>query len=283
MKNNEEFRASVFEKAAAYEAERAKKRGERIRRALAVGICTLIAVPAIYIPINFIAGDIATAGSAASTGKGAGTTLSTTVGTYETAGTPGALGTTNIEKTEVFETTTAAQTTTSQHTTTDVKTTEVLQTTSTTGTAGTTALPGNTAEVFIPDISLGDKIFCNGAFSYKTEYDSSVGYVKSEYYYYPYSFEKGSLREYAEGYIDVSESFFDHQALIVAKITVDRGTPVLARIDSGEGIDVSIRLIISEGEKVAPTTWIILIPVSKKIAKPSPERVRFYINEYHLD
>ena len=45
MKNNEEFRASVFEKAAAYKEKQRKKRSRRVRFVLVLTVCALIAVP----------------------------------------------------------------------------------------------------------------------------------------------------------------------------------------------------------------------------------------------
>ena len=66
MKNNEEFRASVFAKAAAYEENRKKERRERTRRAFVAVLCALIAVPIIYLPISLIPGNTSTAASTVS-------------------------------------------------------------------------------------------------------------------------------------------------------------------------------------------------------------------------
>ena len=149
MKNNEEFRASVFAKAAAYKAERKRKRRAFARRALLLLVCALIAVPMLYIPIRFSVGSIATAPTAAPT-LGAGSAF----------GTLGTLGTS--ETCEVFETTgayttTAAQTTTVHKTTTALKTTSVLQTTvhGTTGEVIEGPSIGHDYIDFVCDIFLG--------------------------------------------------------------------------------------------------------------------------------
>lgn len=91
MKNNEDFRASVFEKAAAYEAERKKKRQARLRRAAALVLCALVAVPLLYIPIKYTVGNISTAPSFTTT-QGVG-------------GPPLAGSATDVAKTEAFSTT----------------------------------------------------------------------------------------------------------------------------------------------------------------------------------
>jgi len=123
MKNNEEFRASVFRKAAAYEAERKRKSEARRRKTLALSVCMLVAVPLLYIPINFAVGNISTAGSTAKT--------TGSVATEATAPTMGACGTTTyVHSTE-------AHTTSIHFVTTVPETTKALQTTvlSTTKTA----------------------------------------------------------------------------------------------------------------------------------------------------
>ncbi len=60
MKNNEEFRDSVFRKARDFENERKKKRGKCVRRIIALAICAVFAVPVLCIPFSTLLGDVST-------------------------------------------------------------------------------------------------------------------------------------------------------------------------------------------------------------------------------
>lgn len=61
MKNNEEFRDSVFQKAQEFEKKRKEKRGKCLRRIIALAICAVFAVPVLYVPLGALVGNIATA------------------------------------------------------------------------------------------------------------------------------------------------------------------------------------------------------------------------------
>ncbi|MBQ8404083.1 MAG: hypothetical protein IJX55_06640 [Clostridia bacterium] len=82
MKNNEEFRDSVFQKAQEFEKKRKEKRGKCLRRIIALAICAVFAVPVLYVPLGALVGNIATAettNTLSETGVGVPTEESTAV------------------------------------------------------------------------------------------------------------------------------------------------------------------------------------------------------------
>ena len=359
MKNNEEFRASVFEKAAAYKEKQRKKRSRRVRFVLVLTVCALIAVPLIYTPIGLTLGHFSTAdfgGTAASSSSplpddntpsgsegmsesvGAnatsGSSKPTVIPPSSSAATYPSANTTSSAESSVATTASAAVTTTATTVTlattvtyvsAETTVTSITATTATRITAVTATYPSATTAtivtavtatypsattatypsattatqvtptypsatsapgVVIPDISAGDRIFANGAFAYKTEYEGKEkeGESTFEYYYYPESFPHGELGAYAKDYI--SSSFLNDNALIVVKATVSGGVPVLDRvygINDGKNIIATVFLAMEEGMEHAPETWIMLIPVSKSTAAPMPDSVSVSFYEYPID
>ncbi|MBQ8448680.1 MAG: hypothetical protein IJX27_07100 [Clostridia bacterium] len=348
MKNNEEFRASVFEKAAAYKEKQRKKRSRRVRFVLVLTVCALIAVPLIYTPIGLTLGHFSTAdfgGTAASSSSpfpddntpsgsagmsesvGANATVGsskpTVIPPSSSAATYPSANTTSSAESSVATTASAAVTTTATtvtlattvtHVSSETTVTSVTATTATRITAVTATYPSATTAtivtatypsattatqvtptypsatsapgVVIPDISAGDRIFANGAFAYKTEYEGKEkeGESTFEYYYYPESFPHGELGAYAKDYI--SPSFLNDNALIVVKATVSGGVPVLDRVygmNDGKNIIATVFLAMEEGMEHAPETWIMLIPVSKSTAAPMPDSVSVSFYEYPID
>ena len=348
MKNNEEFRASVFEKAAAYKEKQRKKRSRRVRFVLVLTVCALIAVPLIYTPIGLTLGHFSTAdfgGTAASSSSpfpddntpSGSAGMSESVGANATSGsskptvippsssaaTYPSANTTSSAESSVATTASAAVTTTATtvtlattvtHVSSETTVTSITATTATRITAVTATYPSATTAtivtatypsattatqvtptypsatsapgVVIPDISAGDRIFANGAFAYKTEYEGKENEGEStfEYYYYPESFPHGELGAYAKDYI--SSSFLNDNALIVVKATVSGGVPVLDRvygINDGKNIIATVLLAMEEGREHAPETWIMLIPVSKSTAVPMPDSVSVSFYEYRID
>ncbi|MBQ9746117.1 MAG: hypothetical protein IJW21_04785 [Clostridia bacterium] len=109
MKNNEEFRASVFEKAAAYEKRRKEKSKARARVALALVTVMLIFLPVLYIPMNFVLGNHSTAASAQGTTRDP---LANVTGGAMTKDTTATIPTTTVfETTEQYTQATVRETT----------------------------------------------------------------------------------------------------------------------------------------------------------------------------
>lgn len=61
MKNNEEFRESVFRKVREFEKKRKEKRQKFVRSAITLTLCVLFAVPVLYIPFGMLAGNMSAA------------------------------------------------------------------------------------------------------------------------------------------------------------------------------------------------------------------------------
>lgn len=81
MKSNKEFKASVFARAEEQKRLQREKRAARLRITLALLVCAVIAVPAIYIPLSVNMGNVSTAGTAAYPSTSAAATEETTAGT----------------------------------------------------------------------------------------------------------------------------------------------------------------------------------------------------------
>ena len=227
MKNNGDFRDSVFGKAAAYKEAGRFARKKRMKAVLATAICLLVLIPAVYIPVSVSLGNISTAVTTTPCATCAGTTTELATG----------------------QTTSALATTT----TTTIATTTRACTTYTTTTLDFTWASTTTA--CGPGEAMGVGSFFNGANHIMQEYDAKYSGFRTEVEY--------SLTEELADYF--SEEFFADNAVITVRLNAGKGSAAPCFLDMEKELDGSLRIDI--GLPVAESiggeaTWLIMIPVS---------------------
>ena len=231
MKNNGDFRDSVFGKAQAYEKAKRLARKNRIKTAAAVFLCLLVLIPAVYIPISVSMGNLSTASTSVSTtacDTCAGST--TELATVQTAQTTAALTTT---------TTVACTTICTTHTTTYAFTY-----------ASTTTACG------IGEV-MGSGSFFNGANHVMEEYDPKYSGFSTEVEYA----RTDDMARY------FSESFFEKNAVITVRLNAGIGSAAPCFLDMDKEINGTLRIDIGlpvTESNSAEVTWLIMIPVSLK-------------------
>lgn len=225
MKNNGDFRDSVFRKAKDYEKAKRLARKKKIKAVAAVLLCLFVLTPAVYIPISVAMGNLSTA--------------DTTVATIAE------------NSASAKETNAALQATTVQVDATTAKSTTV-------GTANTTTPAftwASTTTACGPGEMLQESSFFNGANHVMTEYDAKYGEgFRAEIEYY--------LTDDTAPYF--SESFFAENAVIIVRFNASVGSkPCFLRMHkeiSGElRIDIGFPVTESDGGEA---TWLIMIPIS---------------------
>jgi hypothetical protein len=229
MKNNGDFRDSVFGKAQAYEKAKRLARKNRIKTAAAVFLCLLVLIPAVYIPISVSMGNLSTASSSVST-----TACDTCAGS-------------------TTELATAQQTTAALITTTTVACTTIC-TTHTTTYAFTYA---STTTACGPGEVMGFGSFFNGANHVMEEYDPKYSGFSTEVEY--------ALTDDMARYF--SESFFEKNAVITVRLNAGIGNAAPCFLNMDKEINGTLRidigLPVTESNR-AEATWLIMIPVSLK-------------------
>lgn len=251
MKNNEEFRNSVFEKAEAYRRERKERKSKNIRAALAVAMTLAVFIPIIYLPVSIGIGNNSTAGMGEMTTEGflSGQTVGTT-----------AAGTSSEVIHSTTNSTTVTTTTTTVTTQAFTQVTSVATTQTTTTPAFTWATTSTTVITPIPPQSGGH--YYNGAFSYKAEYDGNLG---SDYDVTVVNKQCDDTRAY------FSDRFFEKNSVVMIRFNTDSDTqaPTLLyySVDKGGTLIIEIQVSGTQEQDGSRSAWMMLIPITKSDAE----------------
>ena len=245
MKNNEEFRNSVFEKAEAYAHKRKERRAKNIRTAVAVAMTLAVFIPIIYLPISIGIGNNSTAGMGSMTTEAfvSGQTCGTTMAG---ASTEAMISTTNS--------TTVTTTTVTTQAFTQVTSAATTKTTTTPSFIWATT----SATVIVPIPPQSGGHYYNGAFSYKTEYDGNLG---SDYDVTVVKKQCDDTRAY------FSDRFFEKNSVIMIRFNADSDmqapTLVYYSVDKLGTLIIDIDTSEQQEHSGNRSAWVMLIPITK--------------------
>lgn len=274
MKNHEEFRKAVFEKAAAYEKQRKLKRQRALRIAVSVCTCMVFALIIALVPIKTLVSDRKTVDEY----------TTSDMGNYSNGGES---STVEPTPTPTSTTATTAETMATMATTTTTATTTIAQTTQTTSTTATYATKASTA----PSTTTEVATIATTTEAATTATSSTATPTIKEYYYYNGALTIEAAATYGlcdkpevvNKYIITStnglskkekeyfsESFFETNSLIC--IIVETENPFVVPLLAGaqfteDGVNVFID--VPENEKMLyNANWSILIPVPNTLVSP---------------
>ncbi len=264
MKNNEEFRNAVFEKAAAYEKQRKIKRQKTLRITLSVCVCLAVFIAVGTVPLGLVLGNMDVANSKTPPNTTAPDHIENMQAATTTATTRATTCTTDAttQTTEAYTyTTTLAYTysTTATAATTCTSTTAEILT--------TTATELSTTGPLFPEQLLED-YYHNGvmtlhlATGYGYSDDCHIANVDAVFAY-------SDLSEAEAKYFD--EAYFEGNALIRIKYTLgDIGSRLNYAGMQAEGGKITVFLDLdkaqSEGKEKC-ITWEMLISIPADVAK----------------
>lgn len=260
MKNHEEFRNAVFEKAAAYEKQRKLKRQKAVRIAVSLCSCMVFAVIVAFVPIKTLISNMKTANDTpepniTTTEEISGNTdapIGTEVIQPQTTTKPSFTVTTAVQTME----TTEAETTAACTSTTSEATTETMTVLSTTTTIATSNTP----------VVGGEEYFYNGALT--LQFSPSYGICDEPEVLETYIVTSSDgLSKMIKEYFN--KTFFKTGALVCVKIETENQyvVPSLAGMQFTEdGVMVFLDVPKNENpEYIGDADWLVVIPVSNTL------------------
>lgn len=256
MKNNEEFRASVFERAAEYEKKRKEKRKERVRVALALMLTVLVFVPLLYIPLDHAMGGFPFFGN-----NSASTTLDPLHGIM-------GIGTeaTTCDASENAVCTTEAKTDIGINGTTVHETTPMYTQTTVTQTTGTTAAATSTGTPAPSQGTGGERAEFNAAVCLGEAYGAEAHFraFKSKEELLAYS-ASGNVRDLADTYL--GDGFWEKNALVAVCLELDADLTPHSKAYVYEG-ELLFDIELSRGKEAGAgkQVWLIVAGVARELA-----------------